>query len=342
MKSRIQELLADKDDIIDYTSVINKFPWLVQRDQNCILSPDSDGLLCGLFASHYLNWKIRGFYDGKIMVLEKGFKARDCIFLDMEVFRKGIRSVGQHMVMFNKGRLSKNWHNFDDCASINNIRIHDGYHDFRLKYPFGTIHFLIGVLGTKQKIDILKSAIAPLLFTDGTWMNLLGYTENSLSWLKYLRADEENTPLNAVFLNKHYSLHELMLAMNDFLRERDAISIPRERGDRITITLRGGEGTPHNLVIEEENFYLLNENAKNRAEKFLNLLSKLTGWKYEDKLWSWNRWQLSQFTKEDFVRTEIRLSNKTFDKFIARNPLSFAMTSTQNIEYTIEKPDKLF
>jgi len=318
MTSRIQEMLAGRNDVVDYSAVIKKFPWLVQKDQNCVLSPDSDGLLCGLFVSHYLNWKIRGFYDGKIMVLEKGFKPKG--------------SVGQHMVMFNKGRLSENWKNFDDCASINNIRGHDGYHDFRLKYPFGTIHFLIGVLGTKQKIETPKSAIAPLLFTDGTWMNLLGYTENSLSWLKYLRADEESTPLNEVFLNKHYSLHELMLTMNDFLRERDAISIPRERGDRVTITLRGGEGTPHNLVIEEENFYLLNEDAKKRAERFLRLLSKLTGWKYEEKSWSWNRWQLSQFTKGDFVGAEIRLSNRTFDEFIAKNPLSFAMTSTQNID----------
>ena len=332
-------MLAGRDDVIDYAAVIRKYPWLVQEDQDCVLSPDSDGLLCGLFTSQYLNWKIRGFYDGKILVLKKGFHPKDCIFLDMEVFRKGIRSVGQHMVMFNKNRLPGNWSGFDDCASINNIRNHDGYNDFRLKYPFGTIHFLIGVLGTKQKIDIPQSAISPLLFTDGTWMNLLGYTENSLSWLKYLLATDEGTPLNEVFLNKHYSLHELMLTMNDFLRERDAISIPRERGDRVTITLRGGEGTPHNLVIEEENFYLLNENARHRAERFLKLLSELTGWHYKNEDWSWSKWQLSQFTKGDFVGTKSRLSNRTFDDFIAKNPLSFAMTSTQNIKYTLEEPD---
>lgn len=305
------------------------------------IKPDSDGLLCGLFASHYLNWKIRGFYDGKIMILERGFNAKDCIFLDMEVFRKGIRSVGQHIVMFNKERLPASWPNFDDCASINNIRNHDGYHDFRLKYPFGTIHSLIGVLGKKHKIDIPKSAIAALLFTDGTWMNLLGYTENSLNWLKYLRADEDNTPLNNVFLNKHYSLYELMLTMNDFLRKRDAISIPRERGDRVAITLRGGEGTPHNLVIEEENFYLFHKDAKLRTERFLKLLSELTGWKYYERGWSWNRWQLSQFTKGDFVGEKIRLSNRTFDEFIGKNPLSFAMTNAQNIEYTLEGPDRM-
>jgi len=77
MTSRIQEMLAGRDDVVDYSAVINKFSWFVQKDQNCVLSPDSDGLLCGLFTSHYLNWEIRGFYDGKIMVLEKGFKPKD-------------------------------------------------------------------------------------------------------------------------------------------------------------------------------------------------------------------------------------------------------------------------
>ncbi len=332
-------MLTGRNDIIDYSAVLKKFPWLVQKNQDCVLSPDSDGLLCGLFVSHFLNWKIRGFYDGKIMVLEEGFKPRNCIFLDMEIFRKEVRSVGQHMVMFNKDRLSENWDNFKDCISINNIRNHDGYHDFRLKYPFGTIHFLIGVLGTIQKIDIPKSAIAPLLFTDGTWMNLLAYTENSLSWLKYLHADENGTALNRIFLNKQYSLYELMLAMNGFLRERDSISIPRERGDRITITLRGGEGAAHNLVLEKGNLYSFDEGARRRAEKFLKLLSKLIGWNYTEKDWSWNEWQLSQFIKGDFIGAKIRLNNRTFDQFMKKNPLSFAMTSTQNIEYTLEDQD---
>ncbi len=332
-------MLEGRNDVIDYAAVIKKYPWIVERDQDCILSPDSDGLLCGLFMSHHLNWKVRGFYDGKILVLQKGFKARDCVFLDMEIFRKEIKSVGQHMVMYNHRRLPPNWNNFDNCISINNLRGHDGYHDFRLKYPFATIHFLVGLIGSIQNIEISKRAIAPILFADGTWMTMVQYTENSLSWLKYLRAEEKGTALNKIFLNKHYSVHELMLAMNDFLRARDAISIPRERGDRVTITLRGGEGTPHNLVLEEENFYLLNQDAKKRAERFLALLSKLTGWSYNIANWSWNKWQLSQFTKGDFTGTS--LSNRSFDAFIAKNPLSFAMTGSQNIEFTIEHPDEL-
>ena len=178
MPSRIQEMLAGRDDVIDYVAVINKYPWLVERNQDCVLSPDSDGLLCGLFASHYLNWKIRGFYDGKILVLEKGFRARDCIFLDMEVFRKEARSVGQHMVMFNKDHLPANWRNFDNCFSANNVRGYDAKHNFSQKYPLGTIHLLLGVLGSVKKMKIPATAICPLLHTDGPFKNLFNYPDN--------------------------------------------------------------------------------------------------------------------------------------------------------------------
>ena len=133
MTFKIQEMIASQYGAIDYAAVTGKYPWLVARNQNCVLSPDSDGLLCGLFVSHYLGWKIRGFYDGKIFLLEKGIEAKDCIFLDMEVYRKEIRSVGQHMVVFNKARLPSNWEQFENCAAINNIRGYDGYHTFRLK-----------------------------------------------------------------------------------------------------------------------------------------------------------------------------------------------------------------
>lgn len=323
---------------IDYEDLVARYPWIVQENVNCILSPDSDGLLCGLLMSFYLNWKARGFYDGKILVMEQGFTARDCVFLDMEVFRSQVRSVGQHMLLYNKNQVPANWNNFDSCFAPNNIRGYDACHDFRLKYPFGTIHLLIPILAATRELRIPTSAITPLLFTDGTWMNLLQYTENSLDWIHFLKADDPGNPLYGIFLNDHYSLHSLMVAMDDFLRKRDKISIPRERGDRIAITIRGGEGLPHNLERDGETFYL-NETAKERGERFIRLLSDLTGWNYEPAKWSWRKWKLYNFTKGDLA--DSRLNGQTFAALMARNPLSFAVTSTQNIEFTIEEPDHL-
>ncbi|MCG2701491.1 hypothetical protein L6267_04965 [Candidatus Parcubacteria bacterium] len=336
--SKIQDLLQGRDDKINYNQLIKNYPWIIERKQKCILSPDSDGLLCGLFMSFYLDWRIKGFYDGKVMLLEKNISAKDCVFLDMEIFRKDIRSVGHHMVQFNKKKKPANWNNYKNCIQLNNLRDYDGYNDFRLKYPLATIHFLIGVLGSKIKFKIPEAAIRALFFTDGTFNVLFKYPENVLNWLNYLRANEESSPLKEVFENEKYSVFSLMKAMDEFFKKRDEISVFKERGDRLKIS--ESDGSPINIK-KENNFYKINSEANERIEKFIKILSDLTCWKYSQSNWAWKNFKLYKFTKEDFAGKNIRLNNKTFEKFLGKKPLSWAMTSGQNIEYTTEKPDKL-
>ncbi len=336
--SKIQELLSGRTDKINYEEIIKNYPWVVEEVQNCILSPDSDGLLCGLFMSTYLNWKVKGFYDGKVMLLDKNFSAKDCVFLDMEVFRKNIRSIGHHMVQFNKRKKPSNWDNYKNCIQPNNLRDYDGYNDFRLKYPLATIHLLIGIVGSKIKFKIPETAIRALFFTDGTFNVLFKYPENVLNWLNYLRANEEQNPLKDVFENEKYSVFSLMKAMDEFFRKRDEISVVKERGDRLRISET--DGSPANIE-RHNNFYKINSEAKERIEKFIKILSNLTGWKYDPNSWTWEKLRLYRFTKGDFAGSKIRINNKTFEKFLSKKPLTWAMTSGQNIEYTLEKPDKL-
>jgi len=182
MPSRIQRLLEGRDNKIDYDKLIEKFPFIIEKDINCILSPDSDGLLCGLLMSDFLNWKIKGFYDGKVLILENGVSAKDCVFLDMEIFRKDIKSFGHHMLLLNKNSKPLSWVNFKNCIQPNNLREYDGLHDFRLKYPLATIHMLLGILGHKFNIKTSDDAIAPLFFTDGAFNVLFIVIPHSLLW----------------------------------------------------------------------------------------------------------------------------------------------------------------
>ena len=56
--SQITELLQGKHgDRIDYDRVLYDYPWIAETNHYCVLSPDSDGLLCGLL------WQ--SFADGK-------------------------------------------------------------------------------------------------------------------------------------------------------------------------------------------------------------------------------------------------------------------------------------
>jgi len=130
-----------------------------------------------------------------------------------------------------------------------------------------------------------------------------------------------------------------MNAMDEFFRRRDEISVPNERGDRMRISLPNGD--PFNIQKTTNGLYKLNDNAVDRVVKFMKILSELTEWKYKLDDWTWEDFNLYRFTKKDFSREKRRINGSTFNEFMAQNPLTWAMTSGQNIEYTLEEPDKL-
>lgn len=326
--SKIQELLLGKTDQIDYEKIVKDYPWIIKKGQDCILSPDSDGLLCGLFMSTYLDWRIKGFYDGKVMLLDKNISAKDCVFLDIEVFRKEIRSVGHHMVQFNKNKKPLNWDNFNNCIQPNNFRNYDGYKDFRLKYPLATIHLLIGIVGSKIKLTIPKSAICPLLYVDGVFKNLFGYPENCIDWLRYLGTESSQNKLHDIFFNEHYSVYNLMVALKDFFVQISEISENRNGNDKIKISNTKGELV--NLKISCR-VCELNEEEKKKSEKFLKILSGLTKWNYKKENWQWADLKIYQFSK-----STIKPNNRNFEAMIVKKPISWAMTSGLAIEYTTD------
>lgn len=296
----IQDLLKDKTDQIDYDSICKKYSWILEENHCCVLSPDSDGFLCGLFMSMFLKWKIVGFYDGKVSVVNKKYLNENPIFLDIEIFRKEIRSMGHHMLLVNKRHIPEEWKNFDNCIQPNNLRNYDGRNNFRLKYPLATIHMLISIVSYKFKnIKIPESAIPPLFFTDGVFNVLFRYPENVLNWLNYLRINESWNPLKTIFENDKYSVFTLMKEMDSFFRKRDAISISKERGDRLRISNK--DGTPTNIENISSGSCTINSDAKKRIVDFIKILSNLTEWEYKENNWfCWEDMKFFQFKKRDF------------------------------------------
>jgi len=336
---------------ISYSEIIDKHPWIIKQKQNYIISPDSDGFLCGLLVSNLLNGKIVGFYDGKIALIKNGVKAKDCIFLDMDINRKNIKSIGHHMVTYNKRVSHKNF-DYSNCIQPNVIRNFDGKNDFQKKYPFATIHLLIGIFQEAGLLkNISKDSIWPLLFTDGVWNNLFGYTENCLEWINFLNIDNEKHVLNQLFCAGQYSFYDIMLGLNDFLRVRDDYNAKgyyngneyieggrnKRTGDKLKISNPNGD--PINLV---DNQYLfdIHTTEKIRMEKFITSISKYVDWTYISENWCWDNFRLLKFTKGDFSKPPA-LSNVTFTSLMNKDPISMAMTSGNNIEYTLNGPDVL-
>jgi hypothetical protein len=338
----IQELLAGRLTEINYPDVVRCYPWIIKRNQKCILSPDSDGLLCGLFLSKYLGWKIVGYYDGKVLLLKNGVSTRDtdCVFIDMEIYRPYVKSVGHHMVLWNRRTKPDNWDlYYRHCLQLNNLREYDGNQDFRLKYPLATIHFLIGVLGTQISLLFPQTAIAPLFFVDGTFKVLYSYPENVLNWLNYLGIKQDTSPLRKIFMHEHFTVYSQIEAMDDFFRRRDTLNIRGERGDKFVIST--SQSDFKNIETDRPGTVRITSEAKEKLRGFIELLSDATHWEYDESHWAFSDLKKYQFTKGSFEADQKRVNNSTFKYFIAQNPLSWAMTSGQNIEYTLETPNSL-
>ena len=327
MKTETKQGISSKSEQLDYQKILEQYPWVTTKNQNCILSPDSDGLLCGLLMSHYLNWKIVGFYDGKALLIKRGIHPRRCVFLDMEIFRPEIRSVGQHMVMFNKNDLPSNWSNFKNCIAANSLRNFDFIHNFKEKYPFGTIHLLLGILGQKHNIAIPKSALSILLYTDGTFKNQFNYPENCLGWLTFLRAYENKSPLQKIFLNQHYSAYELMTALKDLFVKINIIGEGKRGGDKIKISDSKGRITNINLRSGK-----MSPTTVNQAKNFLKLIALKTGWQFKKDHWLWGPYRMFSFQKGG-----VKPGKARYRTLLAQNPLSLAIISRNSIEHTLDK-----
>jgi hypothetical protein len=338
--AKIQELLSDKNDQIDYKKIVKDNPWIAKRNQKCILSPDSDGLLCGLFMSHYLNWEIVGFYDGKVCVLKDGVSAfdDDVCFLDIEIYREGVKSMGHHMLSIYNSSKPNDWGSrFKNCIQPNLMRGYDK-NNFRLKYPLATIHLLIGILEGEIEIKVEENAIFPLLFVDGTFNVMFSYPENVMNWWKYLKVEDNSKLLKNIFMGEDYTVFKLMLEMDNFFRERDEISAPRERGDRLKIS---SKDSSHYNIEKQNSNWRINDDAKSRCIQFLKMLSRHTKWELKQEKWNFENFNLMQFTKSDFIGENWTITKTNYQKFLDLNPLSWAMTSGNNIEFTKEYPDKL-
>lgn len=350
---KIQDLLANRhNEKINYDEILSKYKWISERDRYCVLSPDSDGLLCGLFMAAVRGWKIVGFYDDKVSVINKDYKNEDIVFLDGEIFREQAKSMGHHMVCLTNRKRSLLDKNFKNCIQPNLLREYDGKEHFRLKYPLASIHMLVSIIAYADKdshpITLTGDAIAPLFFTDGVFNVLFSYPENVLNWLSYLRINEEWNPLKSIFENTKYSVFETIRHMDDFFRKRDAITVRtkgegsrgvEERGDRLKLS--NSDGSPYNILgINTDEIYI-NTDAVDRIKKFCSMVGEMTSWKFKDADWlCWDNLEFYKFTKGSFEADKKSLTIPNFEAFLMRKPLSWAQTSGNNIEYTIESPSR--
>jgi len=316
------------DEKINYEEIIKNYPWLIEGDQNCIISPDADGMLCGLFMSNFLNWKIVGYYDnGKNLILKKGLKAEDCVFLDTEIWRPNIKSIGHHISLLRKDGSEEVLKGYKNCLNPNNLRGRTKEDCFSGKYPMGTIHLLISIIGSIKKITFSDESFFVVLQADGTINRFLDkYSENIRDWLVYLRAEDDNHVLNKM-LNEETSLLKINKEYVEYIKK-----FIKEKKDKIPISEKG------NIVLSSFNSTKdsFSEKCIETIKEYLSFLSENTGWSLD-----FNVWQVSDFFLYEFTKKTVKPGVGTYKKAIEENFLSLAITATTEMNYTTENPNTL-
>lgn len=323
-------------EVLDFKETLARYPWLSEQNLDCIVSPDSDGLLCGLLMGFLSGWRVRGFYDGKVLAVEDGVSARECVFLDMEIFRKEVRSIGQHMIHYDWAKKPPHWEELEQCISANELRKFDFKRNFPEKYPLGTIHLLLALLGSTRAIKIEATAIPLLFYTDGTFKSLFNYPENCLGWLKFLGADNSGSPLHTIFFDEGLSVIRLMKALRDFFEELRVMGDGKRGADKIKIS--NGRGESINFVLTKGSGMDIEPETKGRAEAFLTLMGERTGWGYAPA-----RWTLSNLILTTFEKGASKPTLGRYNLLMEKRPLSLAITSMadEGLQYTLD-PRGLF
>jgi len=183
----------------NYEQIRKRFSWAAEPNRLMVTSLDLDGLLSAMLMHSLLAWRLVGFYDAQNLWIEEGvdFLTGDVVFLDHDIYRRQIPSIGHHILQYSRDTSIP-----DHVQSLNpNLLRGMTKKTFGQKYPFGTIHFLLGCLsawfpGRREVLtDLPREFLPVLLQVDSSLQSAFTYQRNALEWLEWLGGSEKESPL---------------------------------------------------------------------------------------------------------------------------------------------------
>ena len=161
--------------------IIKQFPWLKKKNCHYIISSSYDGLICSSFLNHFLNWKLVGYYDLESLWISQNAidDKENIIWVDLNILPIQGRAIGGHIVAYDN-KIPKGF----DSSCNPNILVKLSSSDFKYKYPFSTIMFLLWL--HKKYINSNDDAKFAVLNADDVWLKRQNYKANSDLWEKTL------------------------------------------------------------------------------------------------------------------------------------------------------------
>lgn len=293
--------------MINYNNVLETYPWLIQRNQNAIISFDTDGWVTGVLLSEILNWNIVGYYDSKNLILKNGIRTDDCVFIDVEIFRNTKRSFGHHLIMYDFNNLPADFNERTaKCFNPNFIRQFDTRNHYRRKYPLATFHLYDKLLRESGigSIDLNNdNALSVVWFIDGVMNNKYKYGANVNEWIEYLEMENENWWIQ---MNARTESNVKLVAAN-FINEINEIA-------------------DYSTLKKLTNFH------PDKLSKLITLITQKFGIEKRFENWCSEDYSFIPFDRRYMdVNTQ-----QNFDTFWNSNPFSMSTYFQQKISYTLE------
>ncbi len=175
---------------------------LLSSNNKIIINSDIDGVLSGLILHNFMQCEIVGFSNSDNTVWIDHSKVNsiyDAVYIDMYVPNPEVKCIDQHIVSLNLNHHNSTFQNANKLnPNFDNPRFHLPNESYYLKYPFGTVHYILAYLekqGIKIEIDYFKQVnnlnfIDLLLRADDAMYTTVSsnYKTNAREWWLWLHA----------------------------------------------------------------------------------------------------------------------------------------------------------
>ena len=212
---------------------------LLKRNNKIIVNTDIDGVLSAFVLCKYCGCEVVGFSNSSQFVWwrkDKLASIYDAVYIDMYVPRKDVLTIDQHIIAYDDNALSTiTSYGTKLNPNLENPRTFLPNNSYYLKYPFGTIHYILSKLG-KVGVDVLFDHAAVVDDTFGSSLSIAdfilraddamttslnsNYVDNARSWWGWLK-QEANMSNNIVALTNY--LNQCSTKRSDVYGKKAAI-----------------------------------------------------------------------------------------------------------------------
>lgn len=197
---------------------------LFAQNKNIVINSDIDGFLCGMILQHYYGCQVVGFSDSHdtVWIIPEITDMDSPVYIDLFVSRPRTICIDQHIIAYDQqahnqivGYGTKMNPNLDRNRTFTG----NGGDDYKFKYPFGTVHYLIYLMAkegitvslpnlnqvynltnplTERQLPAVTPGLVLTRADDALHTTLQAYRDNALDWWTWLNPQNQFTSITTI------------------------------------------------------------------------------------------------------------------------------------------------